>query len=289
MGSPIDRIREDRLRALRAIRFAARFEFDIDRGTWDAIQASALDLQWLSAERVKQELEKTMEQVRRPARALSLWRESGALRVLIPALASIDDVTINALDCLAAPIGRHADQRIMARLAELFWGVDGKKAHFAAVQLRFSRHQAMQFGSLAESWFELGSRMQAALTAGPPEPVLARRWLARIGRLNMRPFWRIAAARWAAARQRREAAPTASVVRQAYRISRLVYHDPVEIDNLAIDGDDLLKIPNLTPGPQIRQILERLLDHVLEDPSRNNRAHLIVYARQLYENFPFSG
>ncbi len=72
-------MREDRLRALRAIRFAARFDFDIDPETWQAIVESAPHLGRLSAERVKQELEKTMEQVERPGRALELWRDSGAL------------------------------------------------------------------------------------------------------------------------------------------------------------------------------------------------------------------
>ena len=56
VGDPRDRMREDRLRALRAIRFASRFNFDIERDTWDAIVESAPELSRLSAERVKQEI-----------------------------------------------------------------------------------------------------------------------------------------------------------------------------------------------------------------------------------------
>src|SRR5690348_3337382 len=62
VGDPDARMREDRLRALRAIRFAARFEFAIDGPTLAAIRASAPYLGRLSPERVKQELDKTMEQ-----------------------------------------------------------------------------------------------------------------------------------------------------------------------------------------------------------------------------------
>ena len=69
VGEPNERMREDRLRALRAIRFAARFDFAIDPETWNAIVASAPFLSRLSAERVKQEIEKTMEQVRLPSTA----------------------------------------------------------------------------------------------------------------------------------------------------------------------------------------------------------------------------
>src|SRR6478672_9285649 len=55
VGEPWERMREDRLRALRAIRFGARFGFEIDPKTWAAIIESAPQLGRLSAERVKQE------------------------------------------------------------------------------------------------------------------------------------------------------------------------------------------------------------------------------------------
>jgi tRNA nucleotidyltransferase (CCA-adding enzyme) len=57
VGDPRERMREDRLRALRAIRFAARFGFEIEPATWAAIVESAPDMKRLSAERVKQEIE----------------------------------------------------------------------------------------------------------------------------------------------------------------------------------------------------------------------------------------
>ena len=79
VGKAEARMREDRLRALRAIRFAARFHFHIEPATWSAIKASAPHLGRLSAERVKQELEKTMQQVEWPSVALEWWRECGAL------------------------------------------------------------------------------------------------------------------------------------------------------------------------------------------------------------------
>src|SRR3954467_4313092 len=87
VGDADERMREDRLRALRAIRFAARFGFAIDPQTRRAIENSAPYLGRLSPERVKQELDKTMEQVRRPSDALTLWVASGAFETLIPELA----------------------------------------------------------------------------------------------------------------------------------------------------------------------------------------------------------
>ena len=70
VGDASARMREDRLRALRAIRFAGRLGFEIEPRTWAAIVESAPLLGRLSAERVKQEIEKTMDQVAAAAAAV---------------------------------------------------------------------------------------------------------------------------------------------------------------------------------------------------------------------------
>src|SRR5688572_25461317 len=141
VGEPRERMREDRLRALRAIRFAARFGFEIESETWQAIVESAPYLGRLSAERVKQELEKTMEQVERPARALELWRESGALRVLLPQVESISSLTLSALDHLPRAVGKRASQRRMIRLAALLSEIPAREVESIARKLRFSNQQ----------------------------------------------------------------------------------------------------------------------------------------------------
>jgi tRNA nucleotidyltransferase (CCA-adding enzyme) len=263
VGSAPDRLREDRLRALRAIRFAARFEFDIDPATWAAIIASVPDLPRLSAERISQELEKTMDQVRRPSLALERWRTSGALRVLIPALADLDDVTIASLDCIPR-------RRKELRLAALFFTTTDE------VALSWSKQRTRWITSLAEAWNMLGPEIESTLAMGKPSPAQIRRWVSRVGRLNTDAFWRIAAARWAVTGKfPRE------LVRSVYgRAVRAAFRDPVEIGDLAIDGNDLIAL-GIAPGPRIRQILSMLLDEVLADPSRNTRDYLLKRVAEL--------
>jgi tRNA nucleotidyltransferase (CCA-adding enzyme) len=115
VGEPDERMREDRLRALRGIRFAARLGFTIAPETWEAIARSAPHLGRLSAERVKQELEKTMEQVERPSEALEMWRRSGALGTLIPVLEHTAASTFASLDALTKPRGgpRNDERRVL--------------------------------------------------------------------------------------------------------------------------------------------------------------------------------
>jgi tRNA nucleotidyltransferase (CCA-adding enzyme) len=257
VGSPPDRMREDRLRALRAIRFAARFEFDIDPATWRAIVASVPDLPRLSAERIAQEIEKTIEQVRRPSLAFARWRDSGALRVLVPALAELDDTTIASLDCVSP-------RRKELRLAALFLTARGE------ITLSWKKSRSKWMESLAEAWAALGPEIESTLATGKPRPAQVRQWVSRIGRVNTAAFFRIAVARWAVTK-----AFSPEVVRSLYgRAVRAAFRDPVEVGDLAVDGNDLIAA-GIAPGPRIRQILESLLGQVLEDPKRNTREYLL--------------
>src|SRR4029434_9224345 len=124
---PDERMREGRLRALRGIRFAARLGFTIEPETWAAIVRSAPYLGRLSRERVKQEIEKTMEQVVCPSRALDMWRSSGALAALVPALAEQDDIAFAAADHVPMPArtGRaeRAEGRRGRRILSMFLGL----------------------------------------------------------------------------------------------------------------------------------------------------------------------
>src|SRR6184192_680255 len=56
IGDPAKRFAEDRLRMLRAVRFAAVLDYEIDKKTWDALPASAPSINQISAERTRDEL-----------------------------------------------------------------------------------------------------------------------------------------------------------------------------------------------------------------------------------------
>jgi hypothetical protein len=62
------------------------------------------------------------------------------------------------------------------------------------------------------------------------------------------------------------------------RAIRIAYRDPVALGDLAVDGADLLEA-GIPGGPQIGATLGRLLEYVLEDPSRNRRDLLLEEAR----------
>ncbi|HEU4997057.1 MAG TPA: CCA tRNA nucleotidyltransferase [Gemmatimonadaceae bacterium] len=285
VGDPVLRMREDRLRALRAIRFAGRLDFSIDAPTWDAVRDSAPNLTRLSAERVQQEIVKTMDQVAAPSRAFGLWREAGALQVLLPEVAGISDEALHALDCAAQPGTGRKPGRRLGRVALLFSDTTSAKALEAATRLRFSKQESQWIAGLVDRWHTVGASMSEALPRGEPGDETLRRWIAAVGRLHLAAFFRFASARWSARRDERrltEPAPTARAVHSLYRRAlRAALREPVDLRDLAVDGDDLRQL-GIAPGPELGRILAALLDLVLGDPGLNTRERLLDEARRLH-------
>lgn len=85
IGNPRQRFAEDHLRMLRAIRFACRLQFDIDPGTWKAMQNHAAKIRNISAERITAELELILTDPNR-TRGLQLTWDSGLAKWILPEL-----------------------------------------------------------------------------------------------------------------------------------------------------------------------------------------------------------
>ncbi len=91
IGDPYERFSEDHLRLIRAVRFAARFDFRIHEETWSALRARASDIRTVSRERIRDELTK-MFVGPRPHRALELLAHSGLLEQVLPEVAALRGV-----------------------------------------------------------------------------------------------------------------------------------------------------------------------------------------------------
>lgn len=284
VGEPQSRMLEDRLRALRAIRFASRFDFAIDAGTWRAIVESGPFLARLSPERVKQEIEKTMEQVRRPSLAFRRWRDAGAFDALIPALGDVGEPVLDAIDCLPVPGSAARPQRRGLRIAALLSDLTLQDTEATLRALRFSNQDVAWIGALVGRWHAQGADLTRRLCR--PEgidDVAVRRLVSGVGRLRSGPFVRLAAARWSAQRIRNDGAdgqtttvPVPARIRDLHRrVLRTACTHPLHVADLAIDGDDLRQA-GVRPGPDIGRALAALLDDVLDDPTRNRREWLLT-------------
>jgi tRNA nucleotidyltransferase (CCA-adding enzyme) len=287
VGDAEARMREDRLRALRAIRFAARFGFTIETATAHAISASAPFLGRLSPERVKQELDKTMEQVRCPSGALRIWQSSGAFATLLPTLATLSEDAYDVVDRLAMPGPTARPARRAIRFAGLLVGLGPGEAAGVLTALRASKQETQTVASLVDRWHALGPEMERALLQHEaPSDTSIRRWVAEVGRLQVGPFMRLVSAVWRTAESHGRPAPDAARVHSVYRrMSRSAFRDVVDLGGLAVDGDDLRRA-GIQPGPGLGKILQALLAAVLEDPRRNTTDWLLQEARRQHASRP---
>jgi tRNA nucleotidyltransferase (CCA-adding enzyme) len=245
VGDPAERFREDYLRILRALRFAARFDFTIDPHTWEAARAAAPGLARLSAERVRDEWFKSLRTARSLARLVLLWQEVGAARAWIPELGDVPGPATN---------GRLTpEQRDPVILTALLCSSPAT----VLKRLKASNVEIDRAGGIERG------------PAGPDsdDERSVRRWLAQTGaaaddlaslcslRHGAEPEW-------------------ATVVRTIRRRG-----DPVTRSDLAVSGRDLEALG--AKGPRIGQILAQLLDQVLDDPALNTKDTLLDLARKL--------
>jgi tRNA nucleotidyltransferase (CCA-adding enzyme) len=246
VGDPAQRFREDYLRILRCVRFAARFGFSVDPPTWTAAVEAGSGLAQLSAERVRDEWYKGLRSARSVPELVDLWRRVGAAERWIPELGAVP------AERLAPAGGVSTDRRDPVQLTALL--IDD-----AAAVLRRLRASNADIDRAA------------AIRRGPAAPAstdarAVRRWLAAVGRAADDLLGRHAI--------RTGQAPPGAGEIAAIRAR----HDPLARGDLAVTGRDLQALG--FAGPKLGEVLGLLLDRVLDDPGLNTRDALLAIARE---------
>lgn len=278
VGDPETRFREDYLRILRALRFAARFEFEIDPGTWTALCATASGLAQLSAERVKEEWYKGLRTARSVPRLIELWIASGGASVWLPELLADPPATPTPM---VSPTGSPLVQRLSnvgrmpERTAALIALLDARGADLPRDPVLITALVAINpvavLSRLKAPNAEIARAM--AVITGPAEPadttpLGVRRWMAAVGDAadDHTVLWRV----------RHGALPLWEPVMRGIRER----NEPLARKQLAITGNDLREV-GIAPGPHMGEVLDRLLAQVVDDPSLNTRESLLLRARGL--------
>jgi tRNA nucleotidyltransferase (CCA-adding enzyme) len=277
VGTAEDRFREDFLRILRGLRFAGLFDLDIESETWDALCSSVEHLTELSAERIREELLKVLNTDLDPVRALDLYADSGALKVLYPELealrgvdadlAGVDRWAISVATATELPAGRP-----LLRLAALLRELDPGDAARLLLRLRLSNAQA------DECALRVGV---APMPLSDSEDQAFRRWLSETGPTRLAALARLELARARAERRLGGPDRTTAVV-ASWRRARQVRagSPPLAVGDLVLDGRGLISL-GMRPGPGFGRILDELLDWVLDDPDRNRLDLLEARALEL--------
>jgi tRNA nucleotidyltransferase/poly(A) polymerase len=156
VGNPDDRFREDRLRMLRAVRFAATLEFVLDPAARDAIRRTAAAIADVSTERIRDELTRMLLEAPRAGGALMLLDEVGLLDVILPEVAAMRNQAQPPEFHPEGDVLRHTVLMLNAmaiRDLRLAWSVllhDVGKPPTAQIidgRVRFERHAAVGAGA----------------------------------------------------------------------------------------------------------------------------------------------
>lgn len=135
IGDPLQRFAEDKLRMLRAVRFASTLSFEIDAGTLLAIRAVVHEITQVSAERIAEELRRMLVHPARH-RALELLRSTKLLPEIFPRIASVWPTSEPTDETLVTAWDRTI--RILKRLPPSTFSV----AFAAVVREAYQSHQA---------------------------------------------------------------------------------------------------------------------------------------------------
>ncbi len=300
VGNAFERFSEDGLRVLRAARFTATLEFDLEPETERAIAPTLDTFRKVSAERVRDEWVKTMK-AKAPSRAFEIMRTSGILGVCCPEL--LDgvgmeqnkwhsfDVWTHAMACMDACTGDPV-LRIAALLHDVgkprsrafsdktqdytFYDHDKIGAEIVmpiATRLRFSNDERDRIVALVRHHlFHYDEWSDQAV----------RRWIRRVGRDRIEDLYRLNEADLRGKGpifKEQDLAALAAL--KAHVIKVLEAGAALSTRDLAIDGNVLMKELGIAPGRLIGQVLEALLEVVLADPARNERTELLGLARQI--------
>lgn len=239
IGDPSARFEEDKLRLIRAVRFAARFNMAIDPATRSAIERMAPQVCTVSAERIAQELRRMLVHPSR-AKAMALASEVALASAVLPEVAPIDDRTLRALDCLPD------EPSFTLSFATLLGDVGGRVAGQVARRLKLSNEERERIAWLVE-------HREALASARTSRAAALKRLLARPGIIELLALHRA-----------RALATAGDLDHVAYceHYLRDEPHGPIDPPPL-VTGADLIAL-GLRPGPEFAAILEATRDAQLD-------------------------
>jgi len=294
VGNPEERFNEDALRMMRAVRFTVTLGegWGIEEKTAEAIKKNSPWLRAISRERIRDEFLKII-MAERAADGIELLRELGLLKYILPELEEGYKVTQNKhhiYECYEHALLslKYAAQKKFnkyVRLAALlhdiakprvkkgegpdatFYGhemIGAKMTSQILNRLKFPKKEIEKIAKLVR--YHLFYYNVDEVSDGS-----VRRLVRQVGPENMEELLQV-----------RMADRIGSGVPKAepYKLRHLKYviekvsQDPISVKMLKLNGNDVMRILELQPGPKVGQILDVLLGYVLDDPKKNDKEFL---------------
>jgi len=301
VGNPEERFKEDALRLLRAVRFAAQLNFKIEKETEETIKKLVGNLRFVSKERIRDELIKIVMS-KHPKYGFDLMSKLGILEQVLPEVAKGIGVeqnkhhiyTVYEHNTRALQYTADQNYHLDVRLAALFHDVakpqtkagKGSNATFynhdivgAGItkkilrRLKFSNKEIRKISLLVRYhlfYYNVDEVTESSV----------RRLIRKVGLENINDLILVRFA---------DRIGSGTPKAEPYKLRHFKYmvdkvsRDPISVKMLKINGSDLMKLLNIPPSPKIGLILNALLSEVLDNSSLNNKEILRKKAKELNE------
>ena len=262
IGDPHERVREDKLRMLRAVRFSASLEFALDQSTADAIRQMSSELVIVSAERIAQELKRMLVDKNRRL-AIELSENVGLLRVILPELDQLERTS--EWETQRQTLSLLSDPSFELAFAGLLSSLPAKPHVFEICRrLKLSNEETDRIVWLVTHQYDLDDAKNLSLAA-------LKRCLAHP--LHAGLIQLLEARR----RARSESLESVEFCRDFLSSTPPDVVDPVPL----VTGDDLIAI-GLRPGPRFKSVLEIVRDAQL-NLEIEDRSQALEMARTEWE------
>ena len=294
VGDPNTRFQEDALRLMRAIRFAAQLEFEIDEKTLESIKKNAHLIGEIAHERVWDELFKILSSMN-PYIGIVKLREAGILQIILPELERCFGIIQKGpKHDRIYEIGQHCLLSLKhcpstdpsVRFATLLHDV-GKPNTMGTQEdgnITFYNHDTvggrivLKIGKRfnlskkqTDKLYRLVRWHMFTLDENQTDSAI-RRFIKNVGLENIDDMLAVRVGdRIGGGTQN----PTSWRMEKFKERIEQVLKKPFSISDLKINGKDVMNTLNIKPGPKVGEILQKLFEEVLENSSLNNKEYLL--------------
>jgi tRNA nucleotidyltransferase (CCA-adding enzyme) len=304
VGDPNIRFKEDALRLLRAVRIATELGFTIEEATWGKITEDASLIQNISAERVRAELLRILASDN-PYGGIMLLKESGLLQFILPEL-------LEGIGVSQARPGRHHKDDVFTHnvLALKFCPSKDPIVRFATLihdagkprvatkdnegLVIFHNHEVagakmaaeicdrLKFSKKEKDKIVMLIRWHMFSVNENQTDAAIRRFIRKIGVGNVKDMMDLRVGDRLGGGTQTAESWRLKLFKE--KIEEQLKPAPFSINDMAVDGNDVMKTLSIEPGPVIGKILNALFAEVDEDLTKNNREYLEKRIRSLGEN-----
>ncbi len=289
VGVASERFHEDALRMLRAVRFSCQLGFAIEEKTAEAIKQKSENIQYISGERIRDELLKVIKSDR-AYEGVHLLDDLGLLKFILPELVAgrgldqrghhVFDVFEHSLNALRHCPSNDGIVRLAALLHDIgkpvthevrdgintFYNHDivgGKMVRAIAARLHLSKKDREKLYTLVRHHMFSVDTIQT--------DAAVRRFIRKVGVENINDMVdvRIGDRLGSGTKD-----PEGWRLKEFKKRIETLLMPTFTVKDLAIDGRDVMRILAIPPGPKIGQTLNQLFEEVLDDPAKNTKEYL---------------